>query len=243
MGDTMVEFNNVSMEFNMSSEKIDSLKEYFTRLVKGNLHFSSFWALQDVSFSLDRGEVLGIIGLNGSGKSTMLKIISGIMKPTKGESRLHGTLSPMIELGAGFDIDLTGRENIFLNGSVMGYSKAFMESVFDEIVEFSELGPFIDTQVKNYSSGMQARLGFSVATVVKPQILIVDEVLAVGDFKFQQKCEDRIQELLAGDTTVLIVSHSLEQIRRLCTKVLWLEKGKTVMLDNTDTVCDAYAES
>lgn len=241
--DIMVEVDHVSMQFNMSSEKIDSLKEYFTRLVKGNLHFESFWALQDVSFTVGRGEVLGIVGLNGSGKSTMLKIVSGIMKPTKGETRLYGTLSPMIELGAGFDTDLTGRENIFLNGSVMGYSKGFMEGVFDEIVEFSELGPFIDTQVKNYSSGMQARLGFSVATIVKPQILIVDEVLSVGDFKFQQKCEERIKELLADDTTVLIVTHSLEQIRRLCTRVLWLEKGKTVMLGDTDTVCDAYFES
>lgn len=243
MKDTMVEVDNVSMEFNMSSEKIDSLKEYFTRLIKGNLHFKSFWALQDVSFNVGRGEVLGIIGLNGSGKSTLLKIISGIMKPTKGETCLYGTLSPMIELGAGFDIDLTGRENIFLNGSVMGYSKAFMESVYDEIVDFSELGPFIDTQVKNYSSGMQARLGFAVATVVKPQILIVDEVLSVGDFKFQEKCERRIEELLAGDTTVLIVTHSLEQIRRLCTRVLWLEKGRTVMLGETDAVCDAYFKS
>lgn len=243
MNDIMVNVENVSMQFNMSSEKIDSLKEYFTRLVKGNLHFESFWALQDVSFTVGRGEVLGIVGLNGSGKSTMLKIISGIMKPTQGHAEIFGTLSPMIELGAGFDPDLTGRENIFLNGSVMGYSKEFIESVFDEIIDFSELGQFIDTQVKNYSSGMQARLGFAVATVVKPQILIVDEVLAVGDFKFQQKCENRIQELLRGDTTVLLVTHSLQQIRRLCTKVLWLEKGKTVMLGETDTVCDAYEKS
>ncbi len=240
MGDIVIDVNNVTMEFNRASERLDSLKEAVTRLLKGKLRFESFYALQDVSVQVERGEILGIVGLNGSGKSTMLKIIAGIMKPTKGSANIYGTLSPMIELGAGFDLDLTGRENIFLNGSVLGYSKAFMESVFDEIVDFSELHAFLDVPIKNYSSGMQARLGFAVATVVKPQVLLVDEVLGVGDFKFQQKCEKRINELLAGETTVIFVSHSIEQVRRLCTRVLWLEAGKLKMLGDTETVCAAY---
>ncbi|MEG0832686.1 MAG: ABC transporter ATP-binding protein, partial [Oscillospiraceae bacterium] len=212
MGELMVEVKNVTMEFNMTSEKVDSLKEYFVRLVKRKLFFNSFLALKDVSVRVEKGEVLGIVGLNGSGKSTLLKIISGIMKPTKGSAEIFGTLSPLIELGAGFDIDLTARENIFLNGSVLGYSRKFMEYVFDDIVEFSELSEFLDIPIKNFSSGMQARLGFAIATVVEPQILIVDEVLAVGDFKFQKKCEQRIQKLMSVDTTVIIVSHSIEQI-------------------------------
>lgn len=236
----MVEVKNVTMEFNMTSEKVDSLKEYFVRLVKRKLFFNSFLALKDVSVRVEKGEVLGIVGLNGSGKSTLLKIISGIMKPTKGSAEIFGTLSPLIELGAGFDIDLTARENIFLNGSVLGYSRKFMEYVFDDIVEFSELSEFLDIPIKNFSSGMQARLGFAIATVVEPQILIVDEVLAVGDFKFQKKCEQRIQKLMSVDTTVIIVSHSIEQIEKLCTKVLWLKSGETVMLGDTATVCDAY---
>ncbi|MEG1017421.1 MAG: ATP-binding cassette domain-containing protein, partial [Oscillospiraceae bacterium] len=199
MGELMVEVKNVTMEFNMTSEKVDSLKEYFVRLVKRKLFFNSFLALKDVSVRVEKGEVLGIVGLNGSGKSTLLKIISGIMKPTKGSAEIFGTLSPLIELGAGFDIDLTARENIFLNGSVLGYSRKFMEYVFDDIVEFSELSEFLDIPIKNFSSGMQARLGFAIATVVEPQILIVDEVLAVGDFKFQKKCEQRIQKLMSVD--------------------------------------------
>ena len=190
-----VEVKNVTMEFNMSKEKVDSIKEYFIKLVKRELHFEQFLALKDVSVTIEQGDVFGIVGLNGSGKSTLLKVISGILKPTKGTVKTVGTISPMIELGAGFDMDLTARENIFLNGSVLGYSKQMMEEKFDEILEFSELQPFVDVAVKNYSSGMVSRLAFAIATIGTPDILIVDEVLSVGDFRFQQKCEQRIHNM------------------------------------------------
>ena len=235
-----VEVKNVTMEFNMSKEKVDSIKEYFIKLVKQELHFEQFLALKDVSVTIEQGDVFGIVGLNGSGKSTLLKVISGILKPTKGTVKTVGTISPMIELGAGFDMDLTARENIFLNGSVLGYSKQMMEEKFDEILEFSELQPFVDVAVKNYSSGMVARLAFAIATITKPDILIVDEILAVGDFLFQQKCEKRIREMMDRGTTVIIVSHTIEQIERLCKHVLWLEHGNMKMLGDTKTVCDAY---
>lgn len=235
-----VEVKNVTMEFNMSKEKVDSIKEYFIKLVKRELHFEQFLALKDVSVTVEQGDVFGIVGLNGSGKSTLLKVISGILKPTKGTVKTVGTISPMIELGAGFDMDLTARENIFLNGSVLGYSKQMMEEKFDEILEFSELQPFVDVAVKNYSSGMVARLAFAIATITKPDILIVDEILAVGDFLFQQKCEKRIREMMDRGTTVIIVSHTIEQIERLCKHVLWLEHGNMKMLGDTKTVCDAY---
>lgn len=235
-----VEVKNVTMEFNMSKEKVDSIKEYFIKLVKRELHFEQFLALKDVSVTIEQGDVFGIIGLNGSGKSTLLKVISGILKPTKGTVKTVGTISPMIELGAGFDMDLTARENIFLNGSVLGYSKQMMEEKFDEILEFSELQPFVDVAVKNYSSGMVARLAFAISTITKPDILIVDEILAVGDFLFQNKCEKRIREMMDNGTTVIIVSHSIEQIERLCKHVLWLEHGNMKMLGDTKTVCDAY---
>ena len=235
-----VEVKNVTMEFNMSKEKVDSIKEYFIKLVKRELHFEQFLALKDVSVMIEQGDVFGIVGLNGSGKSTLLKVISGILKPTKGTVKTVGTISPMIELGAGFDMDLTARENIFLNGSVLGYSKQMMEEKFDEILEFSELQPFVDVAVKNYSSGMVARLAFAIATITKPDILIVDEILAVGDFLFQQKCEKRIREMMDRGTTVIIVSHTIEQIERLCKHVLWLEHGNMKMLGDTKTVCDAY---
>ena len=235
-----VEVKNVTMEFNMSKEKVDSIKEYFIKLVKRELHFEQFLALKDVSVTIEQGDVFGIVGLNGSGKSTLLKVISGILKPTKGTVKTVGTISPMIELGAGFDMDLTARENIFLNGSVLGYSKQMMEEKFDEILEFSELQPFVDVEVKNYSSGMVARLAFAIATITKPDILIVDEILAVGDFLFQQKCEKRIREMMDRGTTVIIVSHTIEQIERLCKHVLWLEHGNMKMLGDTKTVCDAY---
>ena len=235
-----VEVKNVTMEFNMSKEKVDSIKEYFIKLVKRELHFEQFLALKDVSVTIEQGDVFGIVGLNGSGKSTLLKVISGILKPTKGTVKTIGTISPMIELGAGFDMDLTARENIFLNGSVLGYSKQMMEEKFDEILEFSELQPFVDVAVKNYSSGMVARLAFAIATITKPDILIVDEILAVGDFLFQQKCEKRIREMMDRGTTVIIVSHTIEQIERLCKHVLWLEHGNMKMLGDTKTVCDAY---
>lgn len=235
-----VEVKNVTMEFNMSKEKVDSIKEYFIKLVKRELHFEQFLALKDVSVTIEQGDVFGIVGLNGSGKSTLLKVISGILKPTKGTVKTVGTISPMIELGAGFDMDLTARENIFLNGSVLGYSKQMMEEKFDEILEFSELQPFVDVAVKNYSSGMVARLAFAIATITKPDILIVDEILAVGDFLFQQKCEKRIREMMDRGSTVIIVSHTIEQIERLCKHVLWLEHGNMKMLGDTKTVCDAY---
>lgn len=238
--DIAIKVENVSMEFNLSSEKVDNIKETVMRFFQRKLFFNSFWALTDVSFEVKRGEIFGIVGFNGSGKSTLLKVVSGVLKPTKGKAELFGTLSPLIELGAGFDFDLTGRENIYLNGAVLGYSKKFMESIFDEIVEFSELGEFIDVPIKNYSSGMQARLGFSIATVVKPQILILDEVLGVGDYKFQKKCEDRINELMQGDTTVLFVSHSMEQVKRLCSRILWLDHGKVMMIGDTEEVYAVY---
>ena len=237
-----VEIEHVTMRFNMSKDKVDSIKEYMIRLMKRQLFFEDFFALKDVSLNIEKGDVFGIVGLNGSGKSTLLKVISGILKPSKGRVRTYGTISPMIELGAGFDMDLTARENVFLNGSVLGYSRKQMREKFDEIIEFAELKDFVDVAVKNYSSGMMARLGFAIATITKPEILIVDEILAVGDFLFQEKCENRIRELMDGGTTVLIVSHAIEQIERLCKHVLWLDHGHMKMLGDTKTVCDAYKQ-
>ena len=235
-----VEVRNVTMRFNMSKEKLDSLKEYFIKLMKRQLHFQEFFALKNVSFDIEQGDVFGIVGLNGSGKSTILKIISGILKPSEGTVRTVGSISPMIELGAGFDMDLTARENVFLNGSVLGYSREMMNEKFDEIIDFAELHDFVDVAVKNFSSGMVARLGFAIATITHPDILIVDEILAVGDFLFQQKCEERIREMMSGGTTVIIVSHSIEQIERLCKHVAWLDHGNLKMVGDTQTVCDAY---
>lgn len=238
-----VELKNVEMHFNMSKEKLESLKEYFLKLVTRKLMFEDFIAVNDVSFNIKKGDVFGIVGLNGSGKSTTLKLISGILTPTKGSVETQGTIAPLIELGAGFDFDLTARENIYLNGSVLGYSKKFMDEKFDDIVEFSEMRDFLDTPMKNYSSGMVARIGFAIATVTRPDILIVDEILAVGDFRFQEKCEQRISEMINDDTTVIIVSHSIEQIERLCKHCVWLEKGKIRMIGNAQEVCNAYKKS
>ncbi len=238
-----VELRDVEMHFNMSKEKLDSLKEYFVKLLKRQLMFEDFVALDRISFDIKKGDVFGIVGLNGSGKSTTLKIISGILTPTAGTVRTCGSIAPLIELGAGFDMDLTARENIYLNGSVLGYSKKFMDEKFDDIVEFSEMEQFLDTPMKNYSSGMVARIAFAIATVTTPDILIIDEILAVGDFRFQQKCEERINKMINGDTTVIIVSHSIEQIERLCKHCVWLEKGKIRMLGDTQTVCTAYKNS
>ena len=239
-----VEIKNVEMHFNMSKEKLESLKEYFLRLVTRKLMFEDFVAINDVSFNIKKGDVFGLVGLNGSGKSTMLKIISGILTPTKGTVQTIGSIAPLIELGAGFDMDLTARENIYLNGSVLGYSKKFMDEKFDEIVEFSEMRDFLDTPMKNYSSGMVARIGFAIATMTKPDILIVDEILAVGDFRFQEKCEARINEMINNDdTTVIIVSHSIEQIERLCKHCAWLEKGHLKMIGDAKDVCEAYKNS
>ncbi len=236
----VVQAKDVSMHFNMSKERITDLKEYFIKLLKGQLHFEDFIALEDINLNVAKGDVFGIVGLNGSGKSTLLKIISGILKPTTGTVKVKGKIAPLIELGAGFDLELTARENIFLNGSVLGLSRQTMNERFDDIVSFSELEQFLDVPMKNYSTGMVARIGFSVATITKPEILIVDEILSVGDFLFQKKCEERIQDLMSGGTTVIIVSHSLDQIRRLCKHVLWLEHGREKMQGNVNEVCDAY---
>lgn len=235
-----VEVRNVEMHFNMSKEKLESLKEYFLRFVTKKLMFEDFVAVNGVSFDIKKGDVFGIVGLNGSGKSTMLKLISGILAPSRGTVETQGTIAPLIELGAGFDMDLTARENIYLNGSVLGYSKKFMDEKFNEIVDFAEMHDFLDTPMKNYSSGMVARIGFAIATITRPDILIVDEILAVGDFRFQEKCEKRINSMINDDTTVIIVSHSIDQIERLCKNCLWLEKGKLKMIGDTKTVCDAY---
>lgn len=235
-----VRVSDVSMHFNMASEKIENLKEYVIKLMKHQLFFKDFVALDDISFEVKAGEVFGIVGTNGSGKSTLLKIISGILEPTSGTVQTNGRISPLIELGAGFDGNLTARENIFLNGAVLGYSKAFLEEKYESIVEFAELRDFLEMPIKNYSSGMVARIAFAIATMVKPDILIVDEILSVGDFLFQQKCEERIRGLMADGTTVLIVSHSIDQIRQLCSRVLWIEKGKQMRLGETEEVCDAY---
>jgi len=235
-----VEIKNVEMHFNMSKEKLESLKEYFLKLVTRKLMFEDFIALNNISFDIKKGDVFGILGLNGSGKSTTLKVISGILEPTKGTVETDGVIAPLIELGAGFDLELTARENIYLNGSVLGFSKKFMDEKFEDIVEFSEMREFLDVPMKNYSSGMVARIGFAIATVTTPDILIVDEILSVGDFLFQKKCEDRINAMLSDDTTVIIVSHSLEQIERLCKHCMWLEKGKIKMIGDAAEVCAAY---
>ena len=235
-----VELRDVEMHFNMSKEKLENIKEYFLKLIKRQLMFEDFIAVDKVSFDIKKGDVFGIVGLNGSGKSTTLKIISGILKPTKGTVETSGIIAPLIELGAGFDMELTARENIYLNGSVLGFSKKFMDEKFNDIVEFSEMQDFLDVPMKNYSSVMVARIGFAIATVTTPDILIVDEILSVGDFLFQQKCEERINAMMRDDTTVIIVSHSIEQIERLCKHCLWLEKGKVKMIGPAQEVCDAY---
>ncbi len=236
----IIEANNLSVEFKLYNDKINSLKEFVTATLQGKLKYEKFRALSNVSFSVKRGEVLGIIGRNGAGKSTLLKIISGIIKPTEGTIITRGNIVPMLELGSGFDFDLTGRENVFLNGAILGYSKEFLSDKIEEILEFSELGRFIDVPIRNYSSGMLARLAFSIATVVNPEILIVDEILSVGDENFQNKSRARMMELMSGGTTVLFVSHSLDQIREMCDRVVWLEKGQVKMLGKTDQVCDSY---
>ena len=241
--DTIIEVNQVSMKFNMASEKFDSFKEYFIKTLKKQISYNEFWALQDVSFSLERGESLGLIGLNGSGKSTMLKIIAGVLKPTKGSVTVRGSVAPLIELGAGFDYDLTAGENIFLNGAILGYAREDMERYYDDIVEFSELKDFMNVPVKNFSSGMVSRLAFAIATIGQPDILIVDEVLSVGDILFQPKCEQRIRKMKEHGTTLLFVSHSIDQVQSLCSKVVWLEKGHLKMQGDSMEIGNMYRNS
>lgn len=236
----VVRVNDVSMMFNLSSEKIDSIKEYFIKALRHELHFQEFWALKNVSFELEKGDSIGIVGLNGSGKSTLLKIVSGILKPTKGTVETVGSIAPLIELGAGFDANLSARENIYLNGAILGHNRAYMDERFDEIIKFAELQDFVDTAIKNYSSGMVARLGFAIATMNVPDILIIDEILAVGDYKFQEKSFARMKKMIESGATVVFVSHSIEQVKQICKKALWLEHGSVKMLGDAESVCDRY---
>lgn len=242
MKETVIEVNDVSMHFNLMVERVDSIKEYVMKLVKGKLLYNDFVALSHVSFKVQKGEIVGLVGLNGAGKSTLLKIIAGVLKPTEGKVITRGTIAPLIEVGAGFDPELTARENVYLNGAILGHDRKFMDSKFDEIIDFAELRNFVDVPVKNFSSGMYARLGFAIATMVQPDILIVDEVLSVGDYKFQKKCEDRIQAMLDKGVTVVLVSHDISMIKKLCTKVVWLEHGHLRDIGPTAKVCKEYEE-
>ena len=237
----MIRVEHVGMRFKMTEDRVFSIKEFTMQALKGKLKFNEFWALRDVSFTVEKGDVVGIIGRNGAGKSTTLKIISGIIRPTQGQIIRHGEVVPMLELGSGFDYDLSGRENVFLNGAILGYTKEFLEAKYDDILAFSELGDFINMPIRNYSSGMLMRLAFSIATVVEPEILIVDEILSVGDESFQRKSHARMMELMSGGTTVLFVSHSLDQIRSMCNKVVWIEGGYVKMAGPAQEVCDAYS--
>ncbi len=242
MAKTAVEVNHVSMKYNMSTQKVDSLKEYFIKLLKKELKYKEFWALRDVNITVERGDRLGILGLNGAGKSTLLKIIAGVQKPTEGNVNVKGKIAPLLELGAGFEAEYTGIENIYLYGSVLGYHRDFINEKFNEIVEFSELGDFIKVPLKNYSSGMKSRLGFSIATIVEPDVLILDEVLSVGDAKFKKKCEAKIQSMFDKGVTVLFVSHSLPQVKKICNKAILLEKGQLIANGSIEDVSAIYEE-
>ena len=239
----MISLHNVGMKFNLGIEKNNSFKETFVRLLdpkKKRQKLEFFWALKGIDFEVKKGEVVGLIGSNGAGKSTLLKVVSGVMKPTEGKVIVNGKISPMIELGAGFDMELTARENIYLNGAVLGYSKELIDNKFEEIVEFSELRDFLDVPVRNFSSGMIAKLAFSIATIVEPEILIVDEILSVGDIKFQEKSKNKMMEMINGGTTVLYVSHTLDSIKELCSKVVWIEHGKIIKMGEAKKICDEY---
>lgn len=242
MSNPAVKVENVSVMFNLSKEKVDNVKEYFIKLITRKLRFTEFWALQDVSFTIEKGERLGVLGFNGAGKSTLLKTVAGVLKPTKGSVEVEGVIAPLLELGAGFDSNYTGKENIFLYGATMGYSRKYIEERYDEIVAFSELGDFINVPIKNYSSGMRARLGFSIATAVEPEVLILDEVLSVGDAKFKAKSEKKVQSMFAKGVTVLFVSHNTAQVRRLCDKAIILDHGKVIASGEVNEVCDKYDE-
>ena len=238
MGKEALIVDNVSMKFNLSSEKVDNIKEYIIKSIKHQISYDEFWSLRNVSFTMNKGERMGILGLNGAGKSTLLKVISGVYKPTEGKVIRHGKVVPLLELGAGFDQQYTGKENIFLYGTVLGYTKGYLE--YDEIVEFSELGKFIDVPIKNYSSGMKSKLGFSIATIANPDILILDEVLSVGDAKFRKKSEAKIMQLMEGGTTVLFVSHSLAQVRRICDRAMILDHGTLKAIGGIDEISNQY---
>lgn len=239
----MVSVKNVNMVFNLASEHLTTLKEFVVKIAKREYLVQKFYALRDINLEIKKGEAVALIGVNGSGKSTLLKVIAGVLHPTEGTSQVFGSVAPMIELGAGFDPELTARENVYLNGAVLGHSRSFMDAHFDSIIDFAELWDFVDVPVKNFSSGMVARLGFAIATEIRADILIVDEVLSVGDFRFQEKCQKRIAEMLEGGTTFLFVSHSTKQVRELCQKAVWLKKGKIQMFGEVNEVCDAYETS
>ena len=240
--DYIVDIDNLTIRFNLASEKISDLKEYFIKLIRRELMFQEFLALQDVNLKVKRGESWGLIGVNGSGKSTLLKSICGILKPYKGSIKINGSIAPLIELGAGFDYNMTARENIFLNGALIGYSQEMLEERFDDIISFAGLERFVDVPIKNFSSGMLARLGFSIATIVDADILIIDEILSVGDYQFQNKCKKRIREMMDRNTTVLFVSHSIEQVKEICNRAIWIDKGHIRMMGEAEEVCDAYED-
>lgn len=242
MQETVIELKNVGIKFNLSQEKVDSLKEYVIKMIKKELMYNEFWALKDVTFSVKKGDRIGLLGLNGAGKSTLLKIICGVYKPSEGTVSHKGVIAPLLELGAGFDPQYTGKENIFLYGSVLGYSRKYLEEKYDEIVEFSELEKFIDVPLKNYSSGMKARLGFSIATIADPDILILDEVLSVGDAKFRKKSEKKIMDMFERGVTVIFVSHQLEQIQKICNKAIILQKGTLIAEGDIDTISEMYTQ-
>lgn len=238
----MIKIEDVSMRYKMVHNRVRSLKEYVIQFFQGKIRYEEFWALQNISFEVKTGEVFGIIGHNGAGKSTLLKVVAGILRPTAGRVQVQGNIVPMLELGSGFDFDLTGRENIFLNGAILGYSEIFLKEKYSEIVAFAELEKFIDLPLRNYSSGMVMRLAFSIATVIKPDILIVDEILAVGDAAFQEKSKARMREMMKGGATVLFVSHSIDQVKTLCDRAMLLEHGKVRMIGDAKAVCRAYQQ-
>lgn len=238
----LIEVDNVSLKYNKPSEKIGTLKEFIVRLFKGKLRYNEFWVLNDISVEVKRGESLALIGLNGCGKTTLLKTIAGILEPSKGEVRLGGTIAPLINLGAGFDMESTAKENVFLNGAILGYSKKEMQAKYDSIVEFAELKDFMNTPIKNFSSGMLSRLGFAIAVDVQPDILLVDEVLSVGDYNFRQKCQKKIEELMANGTTLVYVSHNMNEVTRLCKHALWIKDNKMHMYGESKDVVEKYLE-
>lgn len=240
MDDSIIEVNNVSTMFRLYRESVDNLKEFMIKKVKRQITYDEFWALQDINFKVKKGEAVGLVGMNGSGKSTLLKTIAGVLKPTKGSVTIRGTVAPMIELGAGFDMDLTAKENVYLNGAILGYSRKMLDESMEKVIEFSELSTFMDVPVKNFSSGMIARLGFAIATIYTPDILIVDEILSVGDWQFQAKCHRRIQEMLEQGTTLLFVSHSTRQVREVCNRAILLDHGHMMMDDKVEIVCEHY---